>query len=131
MYDGNCAAATRVTCYVLEGVASLALINAKLGECFSQSLATVCSRFHLYNVYVVDAALVVSGYKAGSMSNYWTNCTLTIATGSAPSCDRTNSKQCSNLTGVVVITICKQKSMLNTEQINGCHRTRLSRSLFR
>ena len=51
---------------------------------------TMC-RFQSYNVHVVDAALVVSGYKAGSTSNYWTNCTLTIATGSAPSCDCTNS----------------------------------------
>ena len=38
-----------------------------------------------YNVHVV------SGYKAGSTSNYWTNCTLAIAAGSAPSCDCTNS----------------------------------------
>ena len=48
-------------------------------------------RFQSYNVHVVDAALVVSGYKAGPTSNYWTNCTLAIATGFAPSSDRTNS----------------------------------------
>ena len=66
----------------------LALINATLGERFSQSLFRFDSLS--VSVHVVDAALVVSGYKAGSTSNYWTNCTLAIATCSAPSCDRTS-----------------------------------------
>ena len=34
---------------------------------------------------------MVSWDKTGSTSNYWTNCTLVIATGSATLCDRTNS----------------------------------------